>query len=248
MIVVVIQARMGSTRLAGKVLAPIARRPMLSYQIERLRRCRQVDRLVVATTTQVADDAIVAFCESELIACTRGSELDVLSRYAQAARAFDASIVVRVTSDCPLIEPALVDLAVTTFRTGEPCDYLSNMIQPTWPYGMAVEVITREALLQADAEATDAAEREHVTPFVYWQPERFRLKSLTMEPDLSANRWTVDTPEDLELVSRILTTLYPRQPDFGMADVLALLDEHPEWVQLNRHVRQKTVARTTKEE
>lgn len=247
MVVVIIQARMSSTRLAGKVLAPIAGRPMLSYQVERLRRCRQIDRLVVATTTQPADDAIVAFCEAEGLACTRGSEQDVLSRYAQAARAFDASIVVRVTSDCPLIEPALVDQAVTTFRTGEPCDYLSNMIRPTWPYGMAVEVITSAVLLQADAEATDPAEREHVTPFVYWRPERYRLKSLTMEPDLSTHRWTVDTPDDLELISRILTTLYPRQPVFEMADVLELLRKHPEWEQLNRHVQQKTVAPTTKE-
>lgn len=237
---------MGSTRLPGKVLAPIAGRPMLSYQLERLRRCRQVDRLVVATTTQSADDAIVAFCEVEGLACIRGPEQDVLSRYAQAAHAFDAGIVVRVTSDCPLIEPALVDRAVATFRTGEPCDYLSNMIRPTWPYGMAVEVISREALLQADAEATDPAEREHVTPFIYWRPERFRLKSLTMVPDLSAHRWTVDTPEDLELVARILTTLYPRRPAFEMTDVLELLQEHPGWEQLNRHVQQKAVAPTTK--
>jgi len=134
-----------------------------------------------------------------------------------------------------------------TFRTGERCDYLSNMIRPTWPYGMAVEAISREALMQADAEATDPAEREHVTPFVYWRPERYRLKSLTMEPDLSAHRWTVDTPEDLELVSRILTTLYPRRAEFEMADVLELLREHPEWEQLNRHVQQKSVAPTTKE-
>lgn len=247
MVVVIIQARMGSTRLAGKVLAPIAGRPMLSYQIERLRRCRQIDRLVVATTTQPADDTIAGFCESEGLSCTRGSEQDVLSRYAQAARTFDASIIVRVTSDCPLIEPALVDQAVTNFRTGAPCDYLSNMIHPTWPYGMAVEVISREALLQADAEATDPAEREHVTPFVYWRPERYRLKSLTMEPDLSAHRWTVDTPEDLELISKILTLVYPRRPDFEMADVLELLRQHPQWEQLNRHVQQKTVVPMTKE-
>lgn len=235
---------MGSIRLAGKVLAPIAGRPMLSYQMERLRRCRQVDRLVVATTTRSADDAIVSFCDSEGIAHTRGSEQDVLSRFARAALVFDASVVVRVTADCPLIEPELVDRAVSTFRAGDPCDYLSNMIRPTWPYGMAVEVMSRDALLQADAEATDPAEREHVTPFIYWRPERFRLSSLTRVPDLSAHRWTVDTAEDLELVSRILTTLHPRLPAFEMADVLNVLREHPEWEYINRHVQQVAVAPT----
>jgi spore coat polysaccharide biosynthesis protein SpsF len=149
--------------------------------------------------------------------------------------------VVRVTADCPLIDPALVDDAIDAFVAGD-CDYVSNMIQPTWPYGMAVEVLSRDVLLQADAEATDPAEREHVTPFVYWRPERFRLRSLTRNPDLSAHRWTVDTPQDLELVSRILHTLYPLRPEFTLDDVLDLLREHPAWEDINRHVRQTSVA------
>ena len=247
MVVLIIQARLGSTRLAGKVLLPIAGRPMLSYQIERLKRCRLVDRIVVATTTQPADQAIVAFCESEGIACTRGSEHDVLSRYAEAAHAFDADVIVRVTSDCPLLDSQLVDDAVAAYSAGAGVDYVSNMMHPTWPYGMAVEVTSRIALEQAYAEARDPAEREHVTPFIYWRPERYRLKSLTMQPDLSAHRWTVDTPEDFDLVSRILAVLYTRNPRFEMQDVLGLLEEHPDWPSINRHVTQKAVAPTSKE-
>lgn len=246
MVVLIIQARLGSTRLPGKVLLPIAGRPMLSYQVERLRRCRRIDRIVVATTTAPIDDAIVLFCDTEGLACTRGSEQDVLSRYAEAADAHDADVVVRVTSDCPLLDPSLVDAAIEAFET-EHVDYVSNMMPPTWPYGMAVEVFSRSALQQAHAEARDPAEREHVTPFIYWRPERYRLKPLVRQPDLSVHRWTVDTPEDFELVSRILEALYPRKPSFEMSDVLGLLDEHPHWQHINRHVAQKSVAPTSKE-
>jgi spore coat polysaccharide biosynthesis protein SpsF len=241
MVVLVVQARMGSTRLPGKVLAAIAERPMLSFQLERLRHCREIDRIVIATTTQPADDAIARFCAAERVACVRGSEHDVLSRYADAARCNDASVVVRVTADCPLIEPTLVDEAVATFRVGG-FDYVSNMLEPSWPYGMAVEVFSRRALDEAHAEASDPAEREHVTPFIYWRPERYRLKSMRRPTDLSAHRWTVDTPEDLELVSRILVALYPRRPEFTLQDVLDILRQHPEWEQINRHVPQKSVA------
>jgi spore coat polysaccharide biosynthesis protein SpsF len=244
MVAIIVQARMGSTRLAGKVLKPIAGRPMLSYQIERLRRVTLAQQLLIATTTNPLDDALVAFCAAEGVRCTRGSESDVLSRYCEAAVALDADVVVRVTADCPLLDPQLVDLAIRTFAAGEGCDYLSNMIRPTWPYGMAVEVVSAAALAQANAEARDPAEREHVTPFIYWRPQRFRIQSLEHERDLSAHRWTVDTPEDFELVSRILATLYPRRPQFAMADVLALLDEHPQWVQLNAHVQQKSATAT----
>lgn len=236
---------MGSTRLPGKVLMPIAGRPMLSYQVERLRRISRAQRIVVATTLNAADDAIVDFCAAEAIDCTRGSEADVLSRYAQAARRYDASVVVRITADCPLIDPPLVDLAIATFfEDGQPYDYVSNMLEPSWPYGMAVEVVAATALMEADMEASDPAEREHVTPFIYWRPSRYRLKSLTRSPDLSGLRWTVDTPEDFELASRVLAALYPMRPRFEMADVLSLLEAYPDWVNINAHVHQKRVRPT----
>lgn len=245
-VVAIVQARMTSTRLPGKVLMPIAGRPMLSWQLERMRRASSLDRIVIATTTLASDDPVVALCEAEHFDVTRGSETDVLSRYVDAARRFDAATVVRLTSDCPLMDPALIDQAVQRFDLAG-CDYLSNMLQPSYPYGLAVEVMKAEALRAAGAEATHPQEREHVTPFIYWRPQRFQLESLTMSPDLSHHRWTVDTPQDFELVSRILAALYPHRPDFTVADVLALLDQHPDWVKINAHVEQKAVNRGTQD-
>lgn len=243
---IIVQARMTSTRLPGKVLKPIGGRPMLSYQLERLRRVRFANRIIVATTTNSTDDPIVALCEDDAVDCIRGPELDVLARYFEATSRFGATTVVRLTSDCPLIDPDLVDNAIHAFSSGG-FDYLSNMLEPTWPYGMAVEVFSAATLAEAYSEAREDAEREHVTPFIYWRPSRYRLKSLTMSPNLSHHRWTVDTPEDFELVRRILEALYPRQPRFEMSDVLALLAAHPDWEEINRHVMQKTVAPVEKE-
>ena len=240
---IIVQTRMTSTRLPGKVLLPILSRPMLSYQLERLRRVSQADRVVIATTTNATDDPIVDFCATEGVDCTRGSEQDVLSRYFEAASRFAAGTVVRVTSDCPLNDPQLVDSAISAYRDeAGGCDYVSNMLEPSWPYGMAVEVFSARTLAEAHVEATAEAEREHVTPFIYWRPGRYSLKSLSMQPDLSQHRWTVDTPEDFELVRRILESLYPHKPCFAMADVLALLAEHPDWAAINRHIEQKTLS------
>ena len=225
---------MGSTRLPGKVLKDIAGRPMLSYQMERLRRVKRVERIVVATTDQPADDVVERFCQKEKIACVRGSEHDVLARYHLAIERFPADVVVRITADCPLIDPAIVDEAIAAY---EP-DYVSNMLEKTYPYGMAVEVFSAQALREAHREAKDPAEREHVTPFIWRRPQRYRLKSLTMTPNLSHHRWTVDTPEDFELVSRLLKTL---KPHFTLQDVLAILDEHPDWCAINAHVEQKAL-------
>lgn len=241
-VVAIVQARMTSTRLPGKIMRPIDGRPMLWYQLQRMRLARRLDRIVIATTTNQTDDVVVRFCEQEGCAFWRGSEADVLQRYADAAHAFGARTIVRLTSDCPLLDPKLIDSAVEKFAGGA-CDYLSNMQPPTFPYGLAVEVFTAAALEAADREATDPAEREHVTPFIYWRPERFRLQSLTMSPDLSRHRWTVDTPEDFELVSRILGSLHASRPGFGIADVLDVLAMHPEWEKINVHVEQKAVSR-----
>jgi len=240
---IIIQARMTSTRLPGKVLLPVLGRPMLSYQIERLRRVRSCGPIVVATTTNDTDDVITKFCAGELITCTRGSESDVLSRYYEAAVLTDSQTVVRVTSDCPLIDPGVVERVIATFfEQPGACDYASNMIEPTFPYGMAVEVMSFAALREAHEEARDPAEREHVTPFIYWRPERYRLRSVTMNPSQAHLRWTVDTPEDFLLVSRILETLYPVKPKFEMSDVLSLLKSNPDLQDINAHVRQKNVS------
>lgn len=236
--VIVVQARMTSTRLPGKVLLPLGGEPMLARLIERLHRVKRADGIVVATTTNAADEPIVALCERLDVPCHRGSEHDVLSRYADAARLNDAEAVVRITSDCPLIDPALVDHLIAIYLEGD-CDYVSNMLPPTWPYGMAVEVFSATALREAQAEATQASEREHVTPFIYWHPERYRLRNVESPTDLSAQRWTVDTREDYELVRRLFETLYPTRPHFGLADVLATMDAHPDWTRINQHIEQR---------
>ena len=163
---IIVQARMTSTRLPGKVLLPLAGKPMLSRLVERLRGVRHADGLVIATTLNATDDPISALCEGLGAACHRGSEHDVLSRYADASRLHGGDVVVRITSDCPLIDPMLIDRVIDTYWEGG-CDYVSNMLPPTWPYGMAVEVFSAAALYEANAAATQDSEREHVTPFIY---------------------------------------------------------------------------------
>ena len=240
MVAIIVQARMGSSRLPGKVLKCIDGRPMLSYQLERLRRTTRAHGLVIATTDNPIDDDIVRFSYRERVDCFRGSENDVLSRFYGAAIKVGADCIVRVTADCPLIEPSLVDLAVGRYLdTGKCYDYVSNMLEPTWPYGMAVEVFSIGALTEAHAEASAPAEREHVTPFIYWRPKRYRLGSMTMTPNFNHHRWTVDTGEDFELISRILQSLYTHNPTFTMTDVLAILRANPDWSEINADVQQR---------
>ncbi len=235
---IIVQARMTSTRLPGKVLLPLAGVPMLTRLIERLRRVQRADGIVIATTTNTTDDPIAALCAEQGAPCHRGSEHDVLSRYADAARLHGADVVVRITSDCPLIDPTLIDQVIAAYEEGG-SDYVSNMLPPTWPYGMAVEVFSAAALAQAHAEATQAAEREHVTPFLYGHPERYRLRNVASPLDLSQHRWTVDTPEDYELVRRLFEALVDTHPEFTQTDILAVLDAHPDWITINQHIRQK---------
>lgn len=246
--IIIVQARMTSTRLPGKVLLPLAGEPMLVRLLERLRRVQRADGIVIATTTNASDDPIAALCAQQGVPCHRGSELDVLSRYADAARLHAADVVVRITSDCPLIDPALIDQLIAVYEEGD-SDYVSNMLPSTWSYGMAVEVFSATALAQAYAEATQDAEREHVTPFIYWHPQRYRLRNVASPVALSHHRWTVDTPEDYELVRRLFDHLLPTNPHFTQADVLALLDAHPDWIAINQHVQQKpaTETQTSKE-
>ena len=236
----IVQARMTSTRLPGKVLLPILGIPMLILQLERMRRATSIDGIVIATTVNAADDLIVELCVQHGVAYFRGSENDVLSRYAEAAHAFGIDVVVRVTSDCPLIEADLIDKVVNIFHQahGE-LDYVSNTLQPSFPYGLAVEVFSRQVLDQAHCLAVQRAEREHVTPYIYWRPQEFRLKSLTHNENLSHHRWTVDTPEDFDLVSKIYGALYLQNPKFDMKQTLQLFDKHPAWMHINRHIDQK---------
>jgi len=229
---------MTSTRLPGKVLLPLGGEPMLARLVERLRRVRHADQIVIATTLNTNDDAIAALCDRLGVRCYRGSEHDVLSRYAEAAQAHAASVVVRITSDCPLIDPALIDQVIARHRVGD-ADYVSNMLPPTWPFGMAIEVFSARALEEAHAEASQPAEREHVTPFLYGHPERYRVRNVASPIDLSEQRWTVDTPEDYDLVQRLFDAVYPKETEFNLADLLDVMQAHPEWLAINQHIRQK---------
>lgn len=241
--VIIVQARMTSTRLPGKVLKTVLGKTLLEYLFDRLDRVTRADGFMVATTTNGTDDPIVEVCRQRGVAVWRGSEADVLARYHGAATQAQADIVVRITSDCPLLDPAIVDDAIDCFRQNrDRVDYVSNALRPGYPLGMAVEVFPFEALDAAHREAADAEEREHVTPFIYRRPDRYRIGHLEHVRGLEQHRWTVDTQEDFELVSRILEALVPARPAFTLQDILDTLKENPEWSLINSHVMQKKLS------
>jgi spore coat polysaccharide biosynthesis protein SpsF len=225
MTLAILQARTSSRRLPGKVLADVLGQPMLARQIERVRRARRITQLVVATSAESSDDAIAALCDSLAIACFRGSLDDVLARFHAAARAQapPPEHVVRLTGDCPLCDPALIDDVIAQ-HLASGADYTSNALERRFPDGLDVEVMRFSALEVAAREARSPAQREHVTPFLYEHPERFRLASLRCERALGALRFTVDEPADLRFVQRVYAALYPANPAFGWRDVLALVE------------------------
>ncbi len=243
---VVIQARTGSTRLPGKVLLRVQGDTLLGHLLQRLSRCGRVREVVVATTTRAEDEAIVLEASRHSVPSFRGSENDVLSRYLGAAHVHGFDPVVRVTSDCPLLDPAVVDEAVALFldrrAAGLAVDVVTNGRpgKRTYPRGLDVEAAALAALEAADAMlGPDAPEREHVTQVLYRHPERFRFEDLALPLDLSFLRWTVDTEPDFALVREVYDALYPERPDFDMRDVLALLGRRPDLLALNAHIRQK---------
>jgi spore coat polysaccharide biosynthesis protein SpsF len=231
----ILQARMSSTRLPGKVLLPILGKPMLERQIERVLRASSIDRLIVATTTEGADDAIASLAAELGIDTYRGSVDDVLDRFYRAAAPSRPSHVVRLTADCPLADWTLIDQAVQRALSGG-FDYVSTALKPTWPDGLDAEVVAFEALETAWREARSLVEREHVTPFIVNQPHRFRHASIDSVVDLSAMRWTVDEPRDFEFVSRVYEALYPSDPAFTTEDVLALLRQKPQLMEINQGI------------
>lgn len=239
---ITIEARMGSTRLPGKVLLPILGRPMLALMIERLRRVRLADLIVVATTTAPADDPIVALAGELGAGCFRGSEDDVLGRVLGAATAFGADLIVETTADCPLIDPAVIDQLIGTFRTND-VDYCANVVTPTWPRGLDAQVFPTRVLAEVAGLTDDPADREHVSLYIYQHPERYRLLNVAsgLLESAARLRLTVDTPDDYELVTRVYQRLYPADPAFGLADILTLFEREPELATLNQHVRQKAV-------
>ena len=241
-IVTIIQARMASSRLPGKVLKDLGGQPVLAWAVERCRLARSVQQVVVATTTDPSDDPIAAFCAERGWAVYRGSQFDVLDRYYQAARHFGATVIVRVTADCPLIDPEVIDAVVAAFlRTG--ADFAANRLPPpwprTWPIGLDTEVCSMAGLERAWREAAEKHEREHVMPYFYDREGRFKVYILEHDPDYGHQRWTIDTPEDLELLREVVRRLDGRM-DVSWKDVLALIEREPHLAQINAQVKHKS--------
>jgi spore coat polysaccharide biosynthesis protein SpsF len=240
-VVIIVQARMGSTRLPGKIMKPVLGKPMLSHQLDRLERCQYADEIVIATTTLSHEQPIIELVENRTSTkLFRGSEDNVLSRYYEAAKMFQADVIVRITSDCPLIEPSVVDQCIEMFLEND-VDYVSNCHKRTYPRGLDTEVFSFSTLELAHKNATQDFQREHVTPFIWQQPERFKQGDIVDSEDHSDLRWTVDTPEDFELITRIYQALCPVNPTFGYQDILQLLKNHPDWSSLNQNIQQKAL-------
>jgi spore coat polysaccharide biosynthesis protein SpsF len=237
---IIVQARMNSTRLPGKVLKTVLNKPLLEYQIERLRQVKLADEIVIATTINTSDQPIVDLCDRLSIPFYRGSEDDVLSRYHGAAMQFQADVVVRVTSDCPVIDPQVIDQIMQYYIDAYPkYDYVSNCLSRTYPRGMDTEVFSFKSLDEAFYQATAQGDREHVTPFIYRQFDRYNLGQVSYFKNHSEHRWTVDTLEDFELIKRIIESLYPFKPEFSLQDCLDLSSQNPEWRMINKYIEQK---------
>ncbi len=241
-VVAIIQARMASKRLPGKVLAEILGEPMLAWVVDRVQLAENVGEVIVATTTDPGDDAIVELCQRRGYSFQRGDASDVLDRYRSTAKAYGAEIVVRITADCPLIDPALIDRTVQALLEAQPrADFAANRLpwNRTYPIGLDVEVCTVDALERAWLEASEPHQREHVMPYIYEQPERFRILHVTADDDYGHLRWTVDTERDLKFVREIARRI-PDRVNFGWKDVLKIVEEEPELMQINESVKHKT--------
>lgn len=233
----IIQARMNSSRLPGKVLKAVCGKPLLALMLERVARARTLSRTVVATTESAEDEEIAKLCRKMDVACYRGSEDDVLDRYYQAARAFDAQVIVRLTADCPLMDQVIIDRVTESFFAGR-YDYASNTnpLPSTWPDGTDVEVFSWGALERAWLESVKPSDREHVTFYLWNHPEKFQLHRVEHVPDWSKYRLTVDYPQDLALVRSVFEAFYARNPAFTLSDIVTFLDARPDIMQLNQTI------------
>jgi spore coat polysaccharide biosynthesis protein SpsF len=238
-ITAIIQARMGSSRLPGKIMKEVNGKPLLEYQIERVKQSKFINQIILATTNEVGDDRIEAFSNKLQIDCVRGSENDVLSRYNKAIKQFPTDIVVRLTSDCPLIDSNVIDLVIKKYLDNiDSVDYVSNTLERTYPRGMDVEVFSSNVLVEVNLLARKDHEREHVTPYIYLN-DKYSILQVISQEDNSNFRWTVDTTEDFTLISEILSRTYPNNPTFKLNDIISLVNKHPELTEINNHIEQK---------
>ena len=241
-VVCIIQARMDSSRLPGKVLKDICGYPMLHWVVSRVAEAKLVDELIVATTLDNSDDPIAEWCSEHSIKCSRGDAFDVLDRYYQTARNYRADVVVRLTGDCPLIDPALMDEVITVFFN-KGVDFAANRLPPpykrTYPIGLDIEVASFSALEKAWRQAKLPFEREHVMPYLYSVEDRFSTFVLDADKNYGGRRWTVDTPEDLEFIRAVFNKLNCRIK-FSWREVLKMLEENPELEKINAKIAHKS--------
>jgi spore coat polysaccharide biosynthesis protein SpsF len=239
-IVTVMQVRCGSTRLPNKVLLPIISKPLFFRQVERILSAELKGTVVVSTTTCKEDDEIENICIEEGIYCYRGSSEDLLDRHFQTAKFFQADTVIKIPSDCPLIDPAIIGKVITYFINNEgKYDYVSNLHPATYPDGNDVEIMKMKALSEAWKYAARPLEREHTTPYLWENPNKFRIGNVELggNRDYSmSHRWTIDYKEDYEFINRVYDALYPVNPLFGMKDIIELLERQPELMNINGHL------------
>ncbi|WP_320151711.1 glycosyltransferase family protein [uncultured Tolumonas sp.] len=248
MILAILQARLSSSRLPGKVLKPIMNKPMLAYQLERLARCKNIDQLIVATSDHPEDLAIADLCQELSVPCFHGPLEDVLARFYLAAENYQPTHIVRLTGDCPLADPELIDDLISYHVQGG-YDYSSNCHVHTFPDGLDAEILTYQSLKTIYQQAQTPAEHEHVTYYVHQHKADFNIGLLSRTPPLAHLRWTVDEPADFELVKHIYERLYPLNPNFSTNDILSLIEREPELATLNtHHQRNEGLARSLAKE
>jgi spore coat polysaccharide biosynthesis protein SpsF len=227
---------MGSTRLPGKMLMPLAGKPVVQWVFEQARAIVGVDSALLATTIDARDDPLAAFCKSESIPVFRGSPEDVLDRYYQAAKQDHSDVVIRITGDCPFLDPAESGKVLNLFLNDDDCDYASNVNPPYLPDGLDTEVMSFDALSKAWETARDLSDREHVTLFIRRHPKMFRLKSMTVEADLSSHRWTLDEPRDYEFLNEVAGRLVDRGMAGNLGEILQLLESEPDLMNINSDI------------
>ena len=236
-IVIVIQARKGSTRLANKILLPLAGKPLLIRMYERVKASKLADEIVIATTNEKEDDEVFDLCKSENINCFRGSKEDLLERHYKAGLKYDADAVLKIPSDCPLIDPLIIDKVINYYiKNIDNFDYVSNLHPATYPDGNDVEVIPMKILKTAFEDAKTPMEREHTTPFIWDNPDRFRTGNVVWETGLDfsmSHRFTIDYYEDYLFIKKVYDELYNGNNLFGLNDILKLLEAEPEMMKIN---------------
>ncbi|SDK04055.1 cytidylyltransferase domain-containing protein [Sediminibacillus albus] len=241
-VIAIIQARMGSTRLPGKIMKKVMNKTLLEYELEQVKRAALIDQIVVATTKNKTDDIIIDLCKQLSIPAFRGSEEDVLSRYYEAATEYKGDVIVRLTSDCPLIDPLVIDKVVREYlKNQKNYDYVSNTIERTYPRGMDTGVLSYRTLKEINRYATSDSDREHVTSYLYRVPGKYKTLAVKNEEDFSHFRLTVDTKEDFEVVANILENLYKANSYLKMNDIVTYLKQHPSIVTINQNVEQKKI-------